>query len=290
METWSHNPIDPHGNVAYGNLMKEEFVSFAGDWDQPIFVDRVGITHPDPEYMVYRKTNNIIVIEYVISGKGYLEIDGTLSEVTAGDIYIIRPDVSCKYWADKNQPFKKIWVNFFSDIFVSILHKLKLDKKTVYPQNPPEIYELFLALLSKADKDHELPSIHLELSVMIYEILTKLSTVQNIRLGGGNLARRACFKINSRLYSNVKIKEIAEELFVSENYLIEEFKKVYGITPLQYLNAKRIEIIKNLLENTDISISAMARQLHFNNEYYFSTFFKSKTGMTPTQYRNNFRK
>ena len=76
---------------------------------------------------------------------------------------------------------------------------------------------------------------------------------------------------------------------MSENHLIDEFKKVYGVTPLQYLNAKRIEIIKNLLENTDMSISDISRQLHFNNEHYFSTFFRSKTGITPTQYRNTFR-
>lgn len=286
METWSHNPIDPRGHVAYGNLMNEEFVSFVGDRDQPIFVDRVGITHPDPEYMIYRKTNNVLVIEYVISGKGYLEINGKLSEVNADDIYIIRPEDSCKYWADKNQPFKKIWVNLFSDMFVSILHKLELDKKNVYHQNPPEIYELFCALLNKAEKDHDLPTIHFELSVIIYEILTRLSTTQNIQFGEDSLARRACFKINSLLYSNIKIKEIAEYLFVSENHLIDEFKKVYEVTPLQYLNTKRVEIIKNLLENTDMSVSAIAEQLHFNNEHYFSTFFKSKTGMTPTQYRN----
>lgn len=290
METWKQNPTDPHGNVAYGNLMKEEFISFARDLDQPIFIDRVGITHPDPEYMVYRKTNNILVIEYVISGKGYLEIDGTLSKVGAGDIYIITPEVSCKYWADKEQPFKKIWVNLFSDIFVSLLHKLKLDEKNVYHQNPPEIYELFLALINKADKDHDLPSIHLELSVIIYEILTRLSTVQNIKLQEENLAHRAYSKLNSKVYSNVKIKEIAEELFVSKNYLIEEFKKEYGITPLQHLNTKRIEVIKNLLENTDMSISALAKQLNFNNEYYLSTFFKSKIGVTPTQYRRCFKK
>lgn len=287
MESWSFTPIDPRGDVAYGNLTKEEFVSFVGDRNQPIFVDRVGITHPDPEYMVYRKTNNVLVIEYVISGKGYLEIDGKLSEVNTGDIYIIRPEVSCKYWADKNQPFKKIWVNLFSDMFVSILHKLELDKKNVYHQNSPEIYELFCTLLNKAEKDHELPTIHFELSVIIYEILTKLSSTRNIQFGENSIAHRACFKINSLLYSNVKIKEIAEDLFISENHLIEEFKKVYEVTPLQYLNAKRIEIIKNLLENTDMSISDISRQLHFNNEHYFSTFFKSKTGMTPTQYRNS---
>ena len=285
MEKWKSNPKDPKGNVAYGNLLKEEFVSFGGDRNPPVFVDRVGITNPDPDYSVYRRTNNVIVIEYVISGKGYLEIDGEGFEVSEGDIYIIRPDVSCKYWADKQHPFKKVWVNVFSDMLMSVICKLNLDKKTVYHNNSHEIKDIFYEMLEKADLEHNNPTVHLELSVYIYKILTKLSIEQNLYSSSSRIAHAACFKLNSRLYSNIKVKEIAEELFVSENHLIEEYKKVYGKTPLQDLNQKRVEIIKNLLKNTDMSISDISRKLNFNNEHYLSTFFKKHTGMTPTKYR-----
>lgn len=286
MEKWKSNPTDPKGNVAYGNLMKEEFVCFDGDRNLPVFIDRMGVTNPDPEYSVYRRINNVIVIEYVISGKGYLEIDGAVQEISEGDVYIIRPDVSCKYWADKNHPFKKIWVNVFSDMLMSVICKLNLDKQTVYHNNSPEIKDIFYRMLKKADEDREKPSVHIELSVYIYEILTKLSIEQSLYSANSRIAHAACFKINSRLYSNVKIKEIAEELFVSENYLIEEYKKVYGKTPLQDLNAKRVDIIKNLLKNTEMSISDISRKLQFNNEHYFSTFFKNYTGLTPSRYRS----
>ena len=285
MEKWNRNPTDPKGNVAYGNLMKEEFVHFDGDRNPPVFVDRIGITNPDADYSVYRRINNVIVIEYVISGKGYLDIDGQISEVSEGDVYIIRPDVSCKYWSDRQHPFKKIWVNVFSDMLMSVICKLNLDKKTVYHNNSTEIKDIFYEMLEKAERERENPTVHLELSVYIYKILTKLSIEQNLYSASSRIAHAACFKLNSRLYSNVKIKEIAEELFVSENYLIEEYKKVYGKTPLQDINQKRIEIIKNLLKNTDMSISDISRKLNFNNEHYFSTFFKNHMGMTPTKYR-----
>lgn len=290
MEKWQSNPIDPKGNVAYGNLLKEEFVAFDGDRNPPVFVDRIGITNPDPEYSVYRRINNVIVLEYVISGKGYLDIDGKVSEVVAGDFYIIRPDVTCKYWADKNQPFKKIWVNVFSDMLMGIICKLNLDKETIYHHNSSEIPDIFYMMLKKADEEHEKPSIHMELSVYIYEILAKISIEQSIYSSAGSkIAQKACFRLNSHLYSNPKIKEISDSLFVSENYLIEEYKKVYGKTPLQDLNSKRIDIIKNLLKNTDMRISDISRKLSFNNEHYFSTFFKKYTGMTPTKYRNEFK-
>lgn len=286
MEKWIRNPHDPKGNVAYGNLMNEEFVHFDGDRNPPVFIDRIGITNPDPDYSVYRRVNNVIVIEYVISGKGYLEIDGVIEAVSEGDVYLIMPDVSCKYYADKHQPFKKIWVNVFSDMLASVICKLNLDKKSVYHNSSCQIENILYAMLKKAEQERDKPSVHLELSVYVYEILTKLSIAENLYLVNSRIAQEACFKLNSRLYSNVKIKEIADELFVSENHLIEEYKKVYGKTPLQDLNGKRIEIIKNLLKDTDMSISDISRKLHFNNEHYFSTFFKNHTGFTPTKYRN----
>jgi AraC-like DNA-binding protein len=290
MYKWKSNPHDPKGNVAYGNLLKEEFVTFDGDRNPPVFIDRIGITNPDPEYSVYRKINNVIVIEYVISGKGYLEIDGVVKEVTDGDVYIILPDVSCRYWADKKQPFKKIWVNVFSDMLVGIICKLNLDKETIYHNNSHEILDAFYAMLKMADEEREKPSIHMQLSVCIYEILAKLSIEQSIYSSSGSkIAQKACFRLNSLLYSNIKIKEISDALFVSENYLIDEYKKVYGKTPLQDLNSKRIDIIKNLLKNTDMRISDISRKLSFNSEHYFSTFFKKHTGMTPTKYRNMFK-
>ena len=290
MYKWKSNPHDPKGNVVYGNLLKEEFVAFDGDRNPPVFIDRIGITNPDPEYSVYRKINNVIVIEYVISGKGYLEIDGAVKEVTEGDVYIILPDVSCRYWADKKQPFKKIWVNVFSDMLVGVICKLNLDKETIYRNNSSEILDVFYTMIKTADEDREKPSVHMQLSVYIYEILAKISIEQNIfSSSGSKIAKKACFRLNSQLYSNIKIREIADSLFVSENYLIDEYKKVYGKTPLQDLNSKRIDIIKNLLKNTDMRISDISRKLSFNSEHYLSTFFKKYTGMTPTKYRNMFK-
>ena len=168
---------------------------------------------------------------------------------------------------------------------MSVICKLNLDNKSVYRNNSPEIKDIFYEMLKKADEDREKPSIHVELSIYIYKVLAKLSIEQNLYSANSRIAHVACFKINSRLYSNVKVKEIADELFVSENYLIEEYKKVYGKTPLQDMNDKRIDIIKNLLKNTDMSISDISRKLNFNNEHYFSTFFKNHTGVTPTKYR-----
>jgi AraC-like DNA-binding protein len=57
------------------------------------------------------------------------------------------------------------------------------------------------------------------------------------------------------------------------------------MTPILYLNWIRIEKAKDLLENTDTSISEISELIGFQSIHYFSRYFKKKENCTPTEYR-----
>ena len=85
-------------------------------------------------------------------------------------------------------------------------------------------------------------------------------------------ARHIFIGVNSVDYSNYPDcrKEFIESFLNTVNLgtcAADENWKWCIETPLQDLNEKRIEIIKNLLKNTDMSISDISRKLHFNNEH-----------------------
>lgn len=67
------------------------------------------------------------------------------------------------------------------------------------------------------------------------------------------------------------------------------FKQCYGIPPLQYVTELRITRAKNLLRDTDYSVSAIAQMIGFDNLGYFSRIFKKSTGLTALEYRNSSR-
>lgn len=64
-----------------------------------------------------------------------------------------------------------------------------------------------------------------------------------------------------------------------------EFTKYYGISPMNYLNRKRIEVCKELLENTDYGISDIAHLTGFSSQSYLSQSFRKSCGMTAGTYR-----
>ena len=65
------------------------------------------------------------------------------------------------------------------------------------------------------------------------------------------------------------------------------FKRIYGITPNQYITMLRIERIRMLLAETDLSITAIATRLGYTDLAYFSRFFTKHIGQSPSRYRRS---
>ena len=77
----------------------------------------------------------------------------------------------------------------------------------------------------------------------------------------------------------------AKELSISPNYLSDLLKKETGKTALEHIHFFLIERAKNSLLNSSDSISGIAYSLGFEYPQRFSNLFKSKTGMSPKEYR-----
>ncbi len=77
----------------------------------------------------------------------------------------------------------------------------------------------------------------------------------------------------------------AEKVLLSANYLSDLLKKETGYSAKDQINHFIIEKAKTLLLSESDSVSGIAYTLGFNYPHYFSRMFKSKTGMTPQEYR-----
>ena len=86
------------------------------------------------------------------------------------------------------------------------------------------------------------------------------------------------------------VRRLAEEVYLTPSYLSGLFKKHTGKTISQYLTEIRIEYSMNLLMDKQIKISRIAEMAGYNDANYLTKTFKSHVGMTPTEYRNRYRK
>lgn len=84
------------------------------------------------------------------------------------------------------------------------------------------------------------------------------------------------------------VKQIAEKLNISPHYLSDMLRQLTGQNTQQHIHEKLIEKAKEKLTTTELSVSEIAFQLGFEYSQSFSKLFKSKTSVSPVEYRHAF--
>jgi AraC-like DNA-binding protein len=90
--------------------------------------------------------------------------------------------------------------------------------------------------------------------------------------------------INNNLDKELNLNFLSHIRFTSKFHLLRLFKRYYGQTPKQYLTEKRIERAKELLtQGTNITETCF--DIGFDSPSSFSTLFKSRVGVTPSEFQ-----
>ncbi len=84
------------------------------------------------------------------------------------------------------------------------------------------------------------------------------------------------------------VQYIAEALNVSPNYLSGMLKVLTGQSTQQHIHDKLIERAKEKLSTTDLSVSEIAYEMGFEHPQSFSKLFKTKTNLSPLEFRQSF--
>lgn len=85
---------------------------------------------------------------------------------------------------------------------------------------------------------------------------------------------------------NITLKEVADAVFLSQNYLSELFKKELNEGFYDFLSNYRINVSKQLLLTTNLKIYEIAERVGYNDSITFGRAFKKITGITPNSFRN----
>jgi YesN/AraC family two-component response regulator len=97
--------------------------------------------------------------------------------------------------------------------------------------------------------------------------------------------RRAMAYVHTHFAESISCSDLAKYLHINQDYLIRCFRQELGITPGTYLVRWRIKQAKELLENTDKGVTAIALDVGFSSQSYFSRVFKDQVGISPTAFR-----
>jgi AraC-like DNA-binding protein len=246
----------------------------------------------------------------VIEGKDYACPDGSFIIVPPGKEHIsysLAKDPVTVHWAHFDWVFhERNEDDFHSAVIMPGKIKKKLIRRT--PDFVPEkviygkvksskAYSLHRRM-SSMNTDPDRRKQFMARAVFLEEIL-ELLLPENLIDKSNNHEIRIVEKLRSELeqIANQRfdrmpgIRNILEQQGYSYFYQTRLFKKYFGVSPLAYLNAIRIEQIKELLVGTEMTVNQICRSLGFRDPAYFTRFFNKHTGQTPSGFREeNFKR
>jgi AraC family transcriptional regulator len=109
----------------------------------------------------------------------------------------------------------------------------------------------------------------------------------SIRLPAWRL-RRVTEYIDAHLGAPIRVAELADLAQLSEGHFHRAFRETTGRTPLEFVNARRVAMAKQLLARTELSVAQTALRAGFLSPAHFARIFRSMTGQSPSQYRRSF--
>ena len=229
---------------------------------------------------------DVYILHYVTSGKGVF-LDSVFDENNG---YLVVPNELEIVQADNENPYEVYWIMFRGIAATDILKKCDLAKHNSVFQfsKNKQCAEILRKVLFEATPMNELEESYI-MQAAFYQIIALHMSEKNELSVDITVPQKVRSFIEINYHQQIKIEDIAKENNYTRNHLYKLFKKEYGISPQEYLLKLRIENAKLLLrDNTkSISVSDVAHAVGFTDCLYFSRLFRKRTGISPTEFKNN---
>ena len=275
--------------------MKEDLYFFGKPVKEPPFwLDLAGISYCDKNYKITRLDSTETVLEYIVEGVGFLNVEGKDYVAEEGDVYLIRQGTNHFYYSDAKNPWVKIFFNIKGTLAERILDEYEWDDLVLIKNARMETE--FREMLAKvSDSSRTQAEIFDGMAVDFLRTVIHL-----IRFHAQNSAEsdgrnpleteemnRLYEYINAHLDRVVSNEELADLIFRSKDYCIKKFTAAFGTTPHQYQIIQKIAVARSMLRDGNKSVSYIASSLGYGDSYYFSSLFKQHTGVSPYRYRKD---
>ena len=114
-----------------------------------------------------------------------------------------------------------------------------------------------------------------------------MSMTVNVKRDDASIELAQTWLMNNYPSAN-PVSSMVEQSKLSESTFSRRFRKLNGISPMDYVQAVRVEEAKLRLEETDVTIDQISLEVGYEDSASFRRLFKRKTSMTPAEYRKTF--
>ncbi len=252
----------------------------------PLYVPMAGISFCDGSYHIRRENSATTVIEYVLSGTGFVTVDGEDQPVTADTVYLLFSGTDHNYYSSANDPWQKIFINIEGELPLLLQKEYGLEGKWLFDgAGLKDIFEQ-VATIVRQGEDSCPPEERI--AGLFFEAIARLGrrldcsshSIEAIRL------RDYLDSHPERLIGN---EELAASVFRSPDYCVKLFRREFHTTPYNYQIDSKMRLASQLLRSTTLPVARIGEQVGYHDPGYFSGLFRRKMGCSPRQWRNGKR-
>lgn len=255
--------------------------------------------------MDFHLHDNFEIYLFLSGGVRYF-VEKNSYDLVPGDILLMRPGEIHKATFTTNDTYERIVINFSEDVIKMLsTEEYNLNycyfnrphgEKNKLNSNDDEKNEL-ITLIDKLiliDTYSKMWSTQLKISAFL-EIMVKINSIfsDKTRYTPSPLRHRKLIPIleyiDQNLDTNLSLKSLQKQFYLSGSYLCQIFKQTTGSTLHEYIIYKRISRAKQFLINGESAANA-AFKSGFNDYSNFVRAFKKVTGYSPREYLNQIAK
>ena len=232
-----------------------------------------------------------MVLLFIEKGKGWVQIQDKMHQVSQGQIAYLPPDCAHRYGASEAEPWSLFWFHFEGNGALDLLKWTEISE-----QNPivscsawDSLRRHFRGILGAVELGYHEHTL-LELSRTLINVLTLLH-----RNPQQDRPRAEAFERMERIMDEMREhvtqpKDLATYAS-SAGYSVPQFcfwfKEHTGLSPMTYFTELRIQKACELLDTTALSIKEISVELGYGDPLYFSRSFARCTGKSPKHYRES---
>ena len=163
------------------------------------------------------------------------------------------------------------------------------------PGHAEQFQNLFFELLKEYNKKKTQDDDPDELLIakLLFEILFFLRSHDNSYTTKSNTSGSRMYTIvkyvNDNFHTPLSIQEVADAVGITKDHLCHIFPKYMGMTFVSYLNVVRIKAACEMMRLEKDSILEIASKCGFSSSHYFCKVFKREKGLSPSEYRRQFK-
>ena len=213
------------------------------------------------------------LIHYIISGKGTYEVHHEVHSLSAGDAFLVYPNTEVIYRADAKNPWEYAWVGFTGSDAATILQATDFSRKNPCIHAVPNGEEVKRQLLHIYDARGNGFEHAVEMTGRLYTTLAlflKSSAKKDTQLTSATYVQKSIEYISANYSYPITVEDIAAYVGLSRSHLFRSFELVLQQSPKEYLTDFRMKQACYLLEHSNLSITAIANSVGYDNGLYIS--------------------